>query len=806
MHRSRIFRLSLVSLLSVIFYLSANTQEKTITYPFDPSYQFEDRQIEIYHLKADLEIFPFDTLVIGEAEFSFKILDENLDSIVFSVPELDIKKVNIDGSNADFRVKGNQVLVFPTEKFTWQTHHKISFTYTAKPTEGLYFIGWNDPQKIRRKQIWGHRPDHWLPYSAAILTVEMSVTVPDDQKVFSNGVRESIKSNKNGTKTWNYRMNHPHPFFSTCLVIGDYEYKNLKTARGLPLELWYYPDHEDHFEPTYRYQAEMFSFFEEEFGFNYPWELYRQAPVTDYLYGAMETTTATVFGDFLMVDDRGFTGRNYVNVNAHELAHQWFGNYISHLKTKDVWLTESFATYFAKKFEQHIYGEDYYQNIRVQELEDTYTAAKRNNYGVGHAQGGRERFYPKGSLVMDMLRDVLGEKEFKASIKYYLENNPYQAAETCDFLQAIRKTTGRSLEWFFEEWIYRGGEPFYEVAYKKLIPESGIPEIRIKVDQIHETNALIGLFNMPMDFEIHYSDGTIDKKTQWIESKHEEVVIKNPDNKPVDFVLFDPGRKIIKKVKFERTYQELIAQAEKAPNMIDRYDALLAMRNTQLSEKESDLIRIYQKEKFHLTKSEIIAQLALSRSPEVELLMKSALHDQDDKVRLAVVQNLLLIPENLKTDYETLLYDSSYINLGLALENLCNSFPENCTSYLEKTVQETGWRGLNIKIKWLEIAIYHGFEEHLPELINYSGPSFEFETRINVFEAFKRLNLLNPEIVQNMLEGMLHWNYKIRNAAQSNLREMVKQTQWAELVKNIIITSSFSGNQKMKLFQALAIN
>lgn len=806
MHKTRIFRLSFFSLFSIIFSLSANSQEKTITYPFDPSYQFEDRQTEIYHLKANLQILPYDTLVTGEAEFSFKILDEKLDSIVFSVPDLKIEKILLDGANADFRLKGSQVYIFPDGKMQWRSHHKILFSYTAKPTEGLYFIGWNDPQKIRRKQIWAHRPDRWLPYAAAILSVEMSVTVPDILKVFSNGVRESIKSNKDGTKTWNYRMNHPHPFFSTCLVIGDYEYKNLKTDRGLPLELWYYPDQENHFEPTYRYQAEMFSFFEEEFGFNYPWELYRQAPVTDYLYGAMETTTATVFGDFLMVDDRGFCGRNYVNVNSHELAHQWFGNYISHLKTKDVWLTESFATYFAKKFEQHIYGDDYYQNIRVQELEDTYTAAKRNNFGVGHAQGGRERFYPKGSLVMDMLRDILGDKEFKASVKYYLESHPYQTAETNDFLQAIRKTTGQSLEWFFEEWIYRGGEPFYEVDYETLTPENGNPEIRIKVDQIHETNALIGLFKMPIEFEIHYKDGTIDRKNQWIEGKHEEVTFNNPDNKPVDFVLFDPGRRIIKKVRFEKTYQELIAQAEKAPNMIDRYDALLALRATQLAEKESDFVRMYHKETFHLTKAELIAQLASSHSQEVETLMKSAIHDDDDKVRLAVLQNLPVVPESLKLDYETLLHDFSYINVALALENLCKSFPENCAAYLDQTKNETGWRGLNIRLKWLEIAIYHGFLEYLPELINYSGTSFEFETRINSMDALKRLNKMNPQIAQNMLEGLLHWNYKIRNAARDNLRDYARQTLWAEFITQQIIEGDFTMDQKVQLFQFIGLN
>jgi aminopeptidase N len=666
-------------------------------------------------------------------------------------------------------MKGDDVVIFPPFELVWQKEHKIFFDYSAKPTDGLYFTGWNDPAQIKRKQIWAQRPNHWLPYASAILTVEMAVTVDDNLKVFSNGVRESVVTNKDKTKTWHYRMNHPHPFFSTCLVIGDYEYKSLKTDRGLPIELWYYPDWSDHFEPTYLYQTKMFDFFEDEFGFNYPWELYRQAPVIDYMYGAMETTTSTVFGDFLMVDKRGFMGRNYVNVNSHELAHQWFGNYISHLKTKDVWLTESFATYYAKKFEQSVFGEDYFQNVRNTELLDTYMAAKRNNFGVGHASGGRERFYPKGSLVMDMLRNVMGAEEFKLSIKNYLETFPYQTAETSDFLQTIRQTTGRSMEWFFEEWIYRGGEPVYKVNYEKVTNENGIPETRIYVEQTHETNDLIGLFRMPIDFEVYYKDGSVDLKNQSIEKKFEEVIIPNPENKVIDFVIFDPNRKIIKKLDFARSYQELASQALKAGNMIDRYDALLALRDFSLE------------------------------------LKKNAISDSDDKVRLVVLQNLTLVPETLGTEYEKFLTDSSYVNVELALENLCSSFPEKVNDYLEITKNETGWRGRNIRIKWLEISLENGKNEHFDELKSYITECYEFETRINAMAAIKRLNLPDEEMIGNMLKALFHWNYKIRNAAAENLQYFYKQSAGSKMIETAIYSGNWTSAQLSK-FQTVFVN
>jgi aminopeptidase N len=400
---------------------------------------------------------------------------------------------------------------------------------------------------------------------------------------------------------------------------------------------------------------------------------------------------------------------------------------------------------------------------------------------------------------MDMLRDVLGDAEFKLSIKNYLENYPYQTAETNDFLQTIRKTTGRSLEWFFEEWIYRGGEPVYKVSFEKLTNEKGIPETRIYVEQTHETNSLIGLFKMPVDFEVHYKDGSVDSKNQWIQDKFEEVIIPNPTNNEIDFVLFDPNRKIIKKLDFARPYGELASQALKAKNMIDRYDALLAMRDFSWELKKNDMMKAYKNETFHLTKSEIISQLSQGWDAGIEELFVEAIHDSDDKVRLAVLQNLSTIPEILRPAYENLLSDSSYLNVELALQNLCASFPEKVNGYLQMTKNETGWRGRNIRIKWLEISLENGNTAAFDELKSYTSGSYEFETRINAMDALKRLNLPDDEIIGNMFQGLFHWNYKIRNAASENLLYFYKQDRFRNLIHESIISGTWTPEQLIKI-------
>ncbi|MBK7173564.1 MAG: hypothetical protein IPH84_10095 [Bacteroidales bacterium] len=760
-------------------------QEKVIFYPYDASHEIQDKNIRLNHLDAHLYIKPYDTLVEGSATFTFSSLEETIDSLVFSVPEINIDSVRVNGVDVPFSMKGSDVLIFPGNIPKWSSGNTVYFRYSAKPTDGLYFVGWNDPKKTKRKQIWAHRPNHWIPYQDGIITVNMAIKVDERYKVFNNGVRQKVIKNDDHTQTWVYAMNHPHPFFSTSLVIGEYEFEGRKTNKGLPLELWYYPDWKDHVEPAYRYMPEMFDFFEEEFGLAYPWELYREAPVIDYMYGAMETTTATIFGDYLMVDERGFLGRNYVNVNAHELAHQWFGNYVSHLKGKDVWLTESFATYYAKKFEQHIFGEDYYQEVRNKELQETLDAGMKDAYPVGHSMGGRDRWYPKGSLVLDMLRDVLGDEEFKASIKLYLETFPYQTAETSDLLQCIRKATGQSLEWFFEEWILHGGEPSYQVSYEEIKNKTGQDETRIMVEQRHETGKLIGLFKMPIGFEVHYADGSISSKEQWISEKREWVSIPNPEGKKIAFVIFDPGRKIIKHVTFNRTYSELIAQLSSAENMIDRYDALLAMKEIKLETKREDLYVRFYKETSVLIRSEIVAQLASDTHPlSIEILQK-AIADQNDKVRLAVLKNLKSVPAELKAGLEKCLTDPSYLNVELALELLCRSFPSEQSRYLSLTKNEEGWRGKNIRMKWLEISSERS-KKHLNELVGYSSESYEFETRINAMNVLKKLNYCNDEVILNLGSGLIHWNYKIRNASLDCLKYFNAQSAYHSRIDQLL--------------------
>ncbi|MFZ4563314.1 MAG: M1 family metallopeptidase [Bacteroidales bacterium] len=786
--RNNIFAILLFLMTPALFLFTGRltAQEKIVTYYADPSSVPSDLPISIKHLTAHVSFLPEKNQVTGTAEFTFLPNRYQIDSIVFYLPDSHVSSVMINDEPVKYHQTGSNLVINPDSAFQQSlivTHHascvtndtsrlsRILISYTATPLAGaIYFIGWKPEEAGKRRQIWAHRPHGWIPFMEGRITVDMFVTFNGNYKVFSNGERMETVVNSDSTITWHYAMKKDHPFFSTALVIGDYDYHSSETSRGVPLEYWFYNGMTDRVATTYKYTEQMFDFFEEEMGVSYPYPVYREAPVIDYMYGAMETTTSTVFGDYMQIDPRAWWQRNYVNVNAHELAHQWFGNYVAHFVNRDVWLTESFGTYYAKMFEKSIYGEDYYQNLRNDEMLLTFEAASKNNYPVGGTQGGVQRIYQKGSLVLGMLRNVMGDREFKDAVRLYLLKYGFNYAETNDFIRCTYDATGKPYNWFFDEWILRGGEPDYKVTDSVMNDSLGNRSTLCRVWQVQEINQLNGLFKMPVCFEVHYTDGSADSLKVWIEKQYTEVRIPNPGKKPVEFVLFDPNRKILKKATFERTFDQLAAQAVKAKNMIDRYDAWVALRAAPVDKKSKILIPAFQRESFWLIRSEILGQLAEDHSPESLETFRQALRYKDANVRKAALKNLNPLPDLLQTTAEEMLNDSSYLNVELALGALCTSFPAFTDQYLELTKDMEGWRGKNIRMKWLELAIISGRKEFLPELISYCSPKYEFETRINAFNLLKKLKYSDEVTVGFAQVASKHWNNKLSTAAKEYLK------------------------------------
>jgi aminopeptidase N len=252
-------------------------------------------------------------------------------------------------------------------------------------------------------------------------------------------------------------MQKPMSSYLVMLAFGKFGMQEVKSKLGTPLE--FYIDKNDYskLEPTYRYSKQIFDYLEQEIGVKYPWGIYRQLPVRDFLYAGMENTTSTIFSQDFVVDSIGFNDRNYVNVNAHELAHQWFGNFITAQSGTHHWLQEGFATYYALLAERHLFGDDYFYEALNDYAEQLQLAAKTDTIPVMNEKASSLSFYKKGAWALHVLREDIGAKNFQKAVKKYLKKYQYKNVNTDDFLQIVKEVSGYDVENFKKVWLATAG-------------------------------------------------------------------------------------------------------------------------------------------------------------------------------------------------------------------------------------------------------------------------------------------------------------------------------------------------------------
>ncbi len=772
--------------------LSANAQNTYRSYLKDNT-AYREHPLDITRMKVDVSFDCPQGLVKGKVTHSFTVLQKTVDSVFFDAPNITIKTATLNGKTLPYNTVEKGVWVKPSTQLKWDETGQIVFEYEARPRRGIYFIGWNAKENKEqspwavRKQIWtqgqGIDNRHWIPMYDDMndkFITETVITFDKDYEVLSNGTLLKKTANKDNTITWHYSMTKPHAGYLLMLGIGKYAIKQSKSARGVPMKFYYYPEFADRMEPTYRYSERMVDFLERETGVLYPWESYSQIMVQDFLYGAMENTTATIFGDFFNVDNRAFKDRNYIGVNCHELTHQWFGDYVTARDGRDTWLQESYATYYPKMFTREIYGEDDYNWQRRGEQNAAIEASKKDRNPIRHSEAGTARFYPKGSGVISMLSYVLGDDEWKRALNHYLKKHAYANVETNDLQQAIQDKLGKDLTWFFDEWIHRGGEPHYTVHYEDLSYKNGSRCTEIAIEQTHPRDEVVGLFKMPIVFEVHYTDGSFDRVTDWIDEAFEVVKVPNKNKKDIAFVLFDPNGMIMKSVTFKKDFDELKAQVTKAPNMLDRYDALVALKDVPMQKKKQLLLDVLNKETFHAMKSEAIKQLA---DEEDALPAITAVFSQYHSSPKTTAIHKIDAGNGWKETLTKALSDSSYDVVQAALEKLIKLYPEEAKTFLDKTKGIDGMTN-TLRVKWLELAAANDIDkqQNINALVKLSSNAWEFRTRNNAFNSLKSLNYCDATFADYLLDAVSSPNSRLANPAAELANHFAQQTAYKKVL------------------------
>lgn len=391
----------------------------------------------------------------GTISYEFKIL-KNIDSIYIDANSFQEISYVFDGKEMGKLYAGKHLVIkYP---FISNTHHNVEIVWKTRPNKAMYFIDWD--YDVGNQQIWtqgqGKYTSNWLPsFDDMNEKVEFDLSIEFDKnyQVIANGELTN-KQIKESTIIWHYDMQQPMSSYLVALAIGKYNKKIKYSKSGIPLEMYYYPEDSLKFEPTYRYTKRMFDFLEEEIGVSYPWQNYKQVPVKDFLYAGMENTSTTIFADSFVIDSIAFVDKNYVNVNAHELTHQWFGDMVTETSGTHHWLQEGFATYYALLAEKEVFGINYYYwqlYEYAQELLEQDKAGQSTSLLDPKSTG--TTFYKKGAWVLHMLREQVGDKAFKKGIKNYLLKHQFKNVETDDFISEVEKSSGKNLSGFVKVWL-----------------------------------------------------------------------------------------------------------------------------------------------------------------------------------------------------------------------------------------------------------------------------------------------------------------------------------------------------------------
>ena len=404
--------------------------------------------MDFKHIEATITPDFFQKKIKGKYSVSFEIIAD-VDSVY-----LDAKHMKVEAISAHDFVVSDQHIIIKSD-FKKGTRHTVAFFFEVQPKKALYFVN-----STHGNYLWtqgqGKYTSHWLPSIDDMndkIEFDISVVTSKKYKALSNGVLKSKKVVGENI-LWNYDMGEPMSSYLVALVIGDYEVHITKSASGVPIELYYYPSDDKKVAPTYAHTKSIFDFLEQETGVPYPWNIYRQVPVKDFLYAGMENTSLTIFSDDFMVDSQGVLDHQYTNVNAHELAHQWFGNLITEQNSKHHWLHEGFATYYALLAERRLYGEDYFYYKLFESAEQLRVLSDQGKGQALVAAGGTSlTYYQKGAWAIHVLRTLVGEAVFKKAVQTYLKQYAYQNVTTTDFITIVKNNTTVDLEKFEKNWL-----------------------------------------------------------------------------------------------------------------------------------------------------------------------------------------------------------------------------------------------------------------------------------------------------------------------------------------------------------------
>ncbi|MEN8788883.1 MAG: M1 family metallopeptidase, partial [Flavobacteriaceae bacterium] len=644
---------------------------------------FAQQGVDFISGTIDITVDPYKEFIKGSVGYTFETSLKG-DSIVIDARDLTITSVKINGKKTDHNYDGKQLMVY--KKYRANKSYRLKIVYEAYPKKAVYFLGWDD--KIPgNNQVWtqgqGKYSSHWVPSfddMSEKLVFDLQIAFNKEYELAANGqlvgtgIQDSIK-------TWKYSMKDPMSSYLLAFAAGSYQSEIIHSSSGIPIQQFYYTDRAEVLEPTYRYTKEIMDFLEDEIGVPYPWQNYKQLPARDFLYAGMENTGTTIFSDGYLIDSLAFPDRNYVEINAHEMAHQWFGNLVTEFGAKDHWLHEGFATYYSLLARKEIFGEDFYY-WKLFEMAERLAEGKAE--ALTDPSASSLTFYEKGAWALVFLRDRVGDAAFKTGVRAFLKTYAFSNAGIADLMKSLHPYTDYDLGSFEAEWLQ-------SVEFPK---DNAINFLREHNSGIRDWHLL--------------------RRELTTSAEANEVIIKRywNDNTPIDL------------------------------------------------------------------KKRILSKFTKSLSVD---FLKEIFDSGEPELRKMLAVHLERIPPELKTAFESLLDDDSYISRENALFKLWIYFPSNRAAYLDRTRDIVGLPNYNIRILWLFLAILTQEYEtpearatYREELFGYTSPRYPYEIRQNAFSVITEVFELPDQNLKDLVNASVHKVWQFRSFSRQLLSGLLK--------------------------------
>jgi aminopeptidase N len=447
------------------------------------------------HLTLELQVQIDEKQVTGSATLDFERVSHDATTLILDAIAFEIHQVEIeDGKGvkaAQFSYDGEQIEISIPRR---TKAGRVRIGYTAEPRSGLYFLAPDAQVKDRPLQVWSQCQDeearHWFPCHDkphVKMTAEFKITVPSRFSVLCNGEllsetksvdknrASSAKRRTSSLTTFHYKLDKKLPSYLVTLVVGEFDRISDRTAklasgREIPVSYWVPKGQIGDGKRAFDRTPEMIELFSQLTGVEYPYSRYTQVVVSDFIFGGMENTTATTMYEHILLDQRAAQDIESHSLVAHELAHQWFGDWVTCRDWPHAWLNEGFATYFEQVEREHRLGRDEYL-LGVESDVAAYLAEAGGRYSrpvVCHDYAEPidlfdRHLYEKGALILHLLRNELGDKVFWSAVQGYLNRHGAEHVTTTDLRNALEQASGSSLERFFDEWLLQPGHPVVQV-------------------------------------------------------------------------------------------------------------------------------------------------------------------------------------------------------------------------------------------------------------------------------------------------------------------------------------------------------